>query len=174
MRVAFLILGVAACVDGPAPAPDTRHVDLPRGAAIALDLTDVAQATSSAPAIASVAIVDGAAWLTAVREGDARIEIDHAGVVTTVATHVTPPVIVQLAIDPGELSPRVGAMIAIHAYATDTTGAITDVTPYTTWGVDDPTIASLERDGLHGMTAGDTMLRGTVAEAAIAVPISVR
>jgi hypothetical protein len=174
MRVAFLIIGLAACVDGPAQAPDTRHVDLPRGAALPLDLADVTSAVSSDPAIATAMLADGGVRLTGVREGDTQVAIEHAGLLTTVAAHVTPPAIVRLAIEPTALTPQVGAMIRIHAYATDTTGAITDVTPYTTWGVEDPTIATLESDGLHGTTAGDTMLHGTVAEATIAVPITVR
>ena len=174
MRVAFLILGLASCADGPAEIPDTRHVDLPRGAGVEIALPNVASAVSNDAAIATAAITVAGVRLTGVREGDALLTIEHDGQLTTVAAHVTPPAIVQLAIDPTELAPPVGARVAIHAYATDTTGAITEVTPYTTWRIDDPTIATLERDGLRGMTAGDTILHGVVADAAIAVPISVR
>ena len=174
MRVALLIIGLAGCVDGPLEVPDTRHIDLPRGAGVDLALANVASAISDDVAIAAATVTSFGVRLTGLGEGDTVLAIEHDGTLTTVATHVTPPVIVQLAIDPSELAPALGARVALHAYATDTTGTITEVTPYTTWRIDDPTIASLERDGLRGMTPGDTVLHGTIADAAIAVPIAVR
>ena len=176
MRPALLLICLGACVDAPLPTPDTRHVELPRGATAQVGVANAERAVTSDEAIAATAIMaSGDVRVTAMREGDAVIEIDHDGVVTTVATHVAPPAIIALTLAPHALAAALGATLSVRAYATDTTGAVADVTPHTLWQIDDPTIAALAPGGgIRGMTVGDTTLRAVIADAAIAVPITVR
>lgn len=175
MRTLLLLIGLGACVDGPLVAPDNRHLDIPRGAGREVGLDAVDSAVSSDPAIATATIVGGDVRVTGTREGDALISIEHAGQLTSVVAHVTPPAIVQLAVAPDEMTTVVGTAIAIHAYATDTTGAITDVTQLASWRIEDPTIASLGSGGaLVGMTLGETVLHAAIVDAVAAVPIYVR
>ena len=184
MRTILLTLALTACVDERLIELDVAEVSVPQGAGVnvaisadgypvpnletfgfAVDPPEIATATLSR---------DGThVRVTGTRQGDAVLRIRHRYTELELPTHVAPPAVVILWIEPSDVSTPVGSLVPIRATGLDTMGTYGDVSARTHWEVVDPTIARLDREGLRGMATGDTTLHAMIDGAATSVSVSI-
>ncbi len=110
--------------------------------------------------------------ITGRAQGQTVVHLGYRTTVIDVPTTIDPAAVVGLAVSPLAVSATVGTMVAVRATATYTTGEAHDVSA--TWVIDDPSIATVDQDGVRGIAAGSTTLHAIVdgAEVTAAVTIS--
>lgn len=184
MRHLLLPLALAGCVDERVADLGVSSVSVPQGAgvnvAISADGYPVPNLETfdfevDPPDIATVSLgVDGThVRVTGVLQGDAVIRIRHRYTELELPTHVSPPAVVILWIDPADVTTPVGSLVPIRATGLDTMGTYGDVTATTRWEIVDPAIARLDAQGLRGMATGETTLHAMVGGAATSVTVSI-
>ncbi|MBA3454480.1 MAG: hypothetical protein H0T42_15425 [Deltaproteobacteria bacterium] len=184
MRHLLLCLSLTGCVDERVIDLSVTAVSVPQGAgvnvAIAADGYPVPNLETfdfevEPPEIATAELAaDGThVRVSGVQQGDAIVRIRHRYTELELPTHVSPPAVVILWIEPGEVAAPVGSLVAIRATGLDTMGNLGDVSATTRWEISDPAIARLDRHNLRGMAAGDTTLHAMIDGAATSVTVSI-
>jgi hypothetical protein len=166
-------LVVSACVAAPELAADQRELAVPRGTGVdvAVTLDDRPVAFDELvwlvddPTIVRVGRTSDGTRLrvTGALEGDTTVHLGARGEVIDLPAHVAPPAIVQLWIEPVEVSAPVGASVAVRATALDTTSTLRDVSDATTWQLMDPGVATLRNNAVLAANAGHTTLQAVLA-----------
>ncbi len=184
MRTILVALALTACVDERTVELGVEAVSIPQGADVnvaifadgyAIPNLETFELSVDRPEIATAALSpDGThVRVTGTLPGDAVVRIRHRFTELLLPTHVDPPAILILWIDPADVATPVGSLVPIRATGLDTMGFYGDVTARTSWAVLDPTIARLDTDGLRGMTMGDTTLHATIDGVATSVGVSI-
>lgn len=184
MRHLLICVALAGCVDERVVELGVSSVSMPQGAsvnvAVATDGYPVPNLETFAfevdpPDIATVALgADGThVRVTGALQGDAVVRIRHRSTELELPTHVSPPAVVVLWIDPADVTMPVGSLVPIKATGLDTMGNYGDVTATTHWEIVDPAIARLDALGLRGMATGETTLHAMIDGAATSVTVSI-
>ena len=120
------------------------------------DLTSVATWTSAATPIASISATGLATGITA---GAASVSAAYAGKSASTEIHVTPPILLSIAITPATVSFAKGTtkhFTVTGSFSDNTTQDLTDQTAFTSTS---PTIASVSVEGLvRGLSLGSTTI----------------
>ncbi len=185
MRHVLILLTLSGCVDERAVDLGVSSVSVPQGAAV-----NVAIATDGYPVpnletfdvevdppdIATVTLsADGThVRVIGAMQGDAIVRIRHRYTELELPTHVGPPAVMILWIDPANVMTPVGSLVPIRAMGLDTMGTYGDVTTTTRWEIVDPAIARLDAHGLRGIATGETTLHAMVGGAATSIVVSVK
>lgn len=182
MRI-FLAFVLAGCLQGQPLVADRASIELARGASAEVAFTmggrsvSVAEldAASDDDSVASVATFAGALRIDSIGEGTTVIRVGDQGELVDIPTHVSPPAIVAVSITPAMVSVPVEDSVAIAATASDTTGAVLDVSSEATWQVMDPSIAAIDPNAaeLRATTPGTTALAASYGGVQVTVPVVV-
>ncbi|HEY4177998.1 MAG TPA: hypothetical protein VGM90_14220 [Kofleriaceae bacterium] len=138
----------------------TRDVAIPSNGAPAsswlLDVDD--------PSIARLTFApDGRfAAVTALAEGTTTIHLAFRETAIHILTTVTPAQIASLTLSPPDVTATLGSTVAVSALGTNTADELVDATSLVTWTVDDPIVARVSPDGVHGMAPGHTLVHASV------------
>jgi len=156
MRVAVPVLALAlgGCFEESRTlALDVDEVHVPMGAGaeigVWIDGTELTRLDSSfswvvdQPELVSVTRVGAKVRVTGKREGQTIVHLGYRTSVVDVPTYILEPAVVALTVDPTSVSAAIGAMVAVRATATYTTGDVVDVSSSAVWTIDDPSIASV-------------------------------
>lgn len=184
MRHLLISLALTACVDERVVDLSVSSVSVPQGAgvnvAVSADGYPVPNLETfdfevEPPDIATVALsADGThVRVTGALQGDAIVRIRHRYTELELPTHVSPPAVIVLWIDPADVTAAVGSLVPIKATGLDTMGTYGDVTATTRWEIVDPAIARLDRQGLRGMATGETTLHAMIGGAATSITVSI-
>src|SRR5262245_51831025 len=181
-RAALLVLG--GCFTNPVVAVDQDSLAMPRGTSRDVAVTvdgrpelDYVVWTIDDPTIASVTPSFDRVHLRigGKREGDTVVHVDTHGELFDIPTHVDPPAIVKIWIEPTQVVTNVGASVRVSAQGLDTVLAIQDITFASRWAVRDPALASLDRAGmmLQAMGEGETTLHVEFGDQVTVAPITI-
>lgn len=184
MRLALLCLALTACVDERIIELDVDSVSVPQGLGVNVALSadgypvpnlETFDLSVDPPEIATAVVSsDGThVRVTGALQGDAIVRIRHRYTELLLPTHVAPPSVVIVWIEPSDVATPVGSLIPIRATGLDSMGNYGDVSETTRWEIVDPTIARLDPKGLRGMAAGETTLHAMVDGAATSVSVSI-
>jgi hypothetical protein len=184
MRPVMLCLALAACVDERVLEVNVTAVSVPQGAAVNVAISadgypvpnlETFELAVDPPEIASAVVgADGThVRVTGALQGDAVLRIRHRYTEIELPTHVAPPAVVILWIDPADVTTPVGSLIPIRATGLDTMGNYGDVSKATRWEIVDPAVARLDTAGLRGMAIGETTLHAMIDGAATSVTVSI-
>ncbi|UXB09942.1 hypothetical protein GP476_00005 (plasmid) [Aeromonas dhakensis] len=119
-----------------------------------LDITDLVDWSSSAPAVASIS---AAGVATGVTEGSTTVTALFNGQSDTASLTVTAAVLTGLTITPPSATIPRGSIQSYSAQGAFTDGSVLDVTGKVAWNSSAPTIATVSAAGVaSGITAGNT------------------
>jgi len=183
-RAALLICVLGGCLSNPSVEIDRGAVAMPRGTS-----RDVLVTVDGAPELAYVTwVVDDESIASVtpsldgqhvsiggMREGDTVVYLGTHGEIFDVPTHVGPPAIVRIWVEPGSVEATVGEAIDVRARALDTVLRVRDITRESQWAVLDPHIATLDMAGmmLEATAEGETTLQVGYGDHATDVPVTI-
>jgi hypothetical protein len=183
MRLVVVVM-LAGCLAERPVTVDATSIDVPRGAGIDVVMTsdgapvpadEIAWLVDDTTLVDISVSADATLHVTGVREGDTTVYVGAHGQSFALPTHVAPPAIVQLWVEPARVTTDIGSAVPVAAKAMDTTSAISDVTARASWTVTDPAIARFGPDMMiHGSSSGITTLDVAIGSAATSVPITVQ
>lgn len=184
MRLLLIPLALTGCVDERVVDLGVSSVSVPQGAAVNVAISadgypvpnvETFDFEVDPPDIATVALgADGThVRVTGVLQGDANVRIRHRYTELELPTHVSPPAVVIVWIDPADVTTPVGSLVPLRATGLDTMGNYGDVTASTRWDIVDPAIARVDAHGLVGMATGETTLHAINGGAATSVTVSI-
>ena len=111
--------------------------------------------------------------ITGRAEGHTIVHLGSRTAVIDLPTTIDPAAVVGLAVSPLVVSAPVGTTVPVRATAAFTTGESRDVSATTVWVIDDPSIATVDQDGVRGMAAGSTTLHAIVDGTAVAAAVTI-
>jgi hypothetical protein len=175
---------LAGCLSNPTVEIDKTALAMARGTS-----RDVLVTVDGAPelkhvtwaiddeSIATVIPSDDAAHVRigGLREGDTVVHLGTHGEIFDVATHVGPPAILQIWIEPRSVEASVGELIDVRARAVDTVLRIRDITRASRWVVRDPRVATLDMAGmmLEATAEGETALHVVFEDHTTLAPVTI-
>ncbi|HEY4060213.1 MAG TPA: hypothetical protein VGM39_26545 [Kofleriaceae bacterium] len=185
LAAALAFAGFAAlstgCVEDSLVGTEAPPVSMPRG------LTrDVAVPANGAPSSSWILDVDDPsivrltfapdgrrAELTALAEGTTTAHLVFRDTAIHIPTTVTAAQIASLMLSPPDVTATLGTTVTVSALGTNTADEPVDATALVTWTVDDPTVARVSSDGVHGMAPGHTLVRATIDGVASSASVDV-
>jgi hypothetical protein len=185
MRCAALLICVlGGCFANPIVEIDHDAVALARGTSRevlvtvdgAPELDYVTWAIDDESIAAVIPSIDGMhVRIGGMREGDTVVHLGTHGVIFDVPTHVGPPAIVKIWIEPGAVEAMVGELVDVRARVLDTALRVRDITRESTWAVRDERVATLDMAGmlLEAMDVGETALHVTYGDHATLAPVTI-
>jgi N-acetylneuraminic acid mutarotase len=124
------------------------------------DVTASSSWTSSATAIASINASSGSA--TAVAIGQATITAIKGSISGSATLTVIAPTVVSISVTPNSFTTGVGIARQMTATGTYTDGSTNDVTGTATWASSAPSVASVSRGLVSGVSMGTSNISATV------------
>lgn len=184
MRHALICLALTACVDERVVELGVSSVAVPQGAGVNVAISadgypvpnlETFDVEVDPPDIATAVLgADGThVRVTGALPGDAVVRIRHRYTELELPTHVGPPAVLLLWIEPADITTPIGSLVPIRATGLDTMGNHGDVTATARWEIVDPAIARLDPRGLRGMATGETTLHAMIDGAATSVTVSI-
>ena len=183
MRCAFLLV-VGGCLSNPTVEVDQQSLAIPRG--LSHDLSVMVDGEPQLryvlwevedPKIATVTpSLDGHHLrIGGNREGDTIVRVGTHGEIFDIPTHIDPPAIVQLWIEPSQVVTSVGELVPLRATGLDSVLAMHDISRDSQWAVRDPAVASLDMTGmmLEATAVGATTVTVAYGELAALAPITI-
>jgi len=187
MRAWTIMLCAAAmgtgCVEDSLLGTNAAGVELPRGLTrdLSMSTTSASPALSAYmldvddPAIARVSLsADGHHLeVTALSEGTTQLHLTYREAAIHVQTTVLPAQVVGLAVQPTDVSAPIGGIASVAVMATNTADEVVDATALVVWTVDDPLVARVREDGVHGMASGVTAIHATIDGTSSSATVSI-
>lgn len=183
MRRAFLLV-LGGCLSNPTVEVDQQSLAIPRGTSH--DLSVIVDGKPELryvlwevtdPKIATVTpSLDGTHLrIGGNREGDTIVRVGTHGEIFDIPTHVDPPAIVQIWIEPSEVVTSVGTVVPLRASGLDSVLAIHDLSHDGNWAVRDPELANIDMAGmmLEATAVGATAVTVSYGELAALAPITI-
>lgn len=183
-RIALLSLVLGGCLWNPSVEVDQDAVDVARGTS-----ADVIVSIDGAP----VEDLDEVVWsvddptlvtVTADRnrlriggnlEGATVVHVQSHGQTVDITTHIGPPALLKLWIEPSLVVAKVGESVEVKAVALDSLARLVDVSHESLWTVRNADMANLDMAGmkLRARTEGQTTLHVSNGTVGTVVPITI-
>jgi hypothetical protein len=184
MRRIALLSVLGGCLWNPRVEVDRDSVDVARGTSadvvISIDgapVEDLAEVLWSVddPTLASATAHGHRLRIGGDLEGSTVVHISSHGQTLDIATHVGPPALLKLWIEPTPVVAKVGDSVEVKAIGLDSIGRVVDVSHESAWAVRDTNLASLDMAGmkLQAVTEGETELNASNGAVATVVPITI-
>ena len=184
MRSVALLSVLGGCLWNPSVEVDRESVDVARGTSADVivsidgvpveDLSEVLWSVDD-PALASATAHGHRLRIGGDLEGSTVVHVSSHGQTLDIATHVGPPALLRLWIEPTPVVAQVGDSVEVKAVGLDSIGRVVDVSRESAWTVRDSNLASLDMAGmkLQAVTAGETELNASNGAVATMVPITI-
>ncbi len=184
MRSVALLSVLGGCLWNPSVEVDRESVDVARGTsadvivsidgAAVEDLSEVLWSVDD-PTLATATAHGSRLRIGGDLEGSTIVRISSHGQTLDIATHVGPPALLRLWIEPTPVVAQVGDSVEVKAVGLDSIGRVVDVSRESAWTVRDSNLASLDMAGmkLQAVTAGETELNASNGAVATMVPITI-
>jgi hypothetical protein len=184
MRRIALLSVLGGCLWNPSVEVDRNAVDVPRGTSVDVTVSidgvpveDLAEVLWSVddPALATAIAHGNRLRIGGDLEGSTVVHVSSHGQTLDIATHVGPPALLRLWIEPTPVVATVGDSVEVKAVALDSIGRVVDVSHESAWTVSDTNLASLDMAGmqLRAATVGETELHASNGAVATVVPITI-
>jgi hypothetical protein len=182
--IALTSLVLGGCLWNPSVEVDRDSVDVPRGTSaeviVSIDgvpVDDLAEVLWSVddPSLASATAHGNRLRIGGNLEGSTVVHVSSHGQTLDIATHVGPPALLKLWIEPTPVVAKVGDSVQVKGVAFDSIGRVVDVSHVSAWTVTDTSLASLELAGmqLRAVNEGETELHASNGTVATMVPITI-